>query len=131
MSEKAKADRLAEIFDLQYELNKRIGIDTCEMDESERVKWLLNYSRALSQETAELVDSVPWKWWAKYQTLDLHNVKIEIVDMLHFLVSLALVAGMTADDFHRLYVGKNALNHERQDSGYVRKSEDDNIGLDA
>ena len=36
-------DRLEEIFKMQYELNKRIGVDTANMSEDDRVKWVLNY----------------------------------------------------------------------------------------
>lgn len=92
-------DKLEEIFKMQYELNKRIGVDTAAMGDDERVKWVLNYSRALGQENAELVDSVPWKWWAKYQKFDPQNARVEVVDMLHFIVSLAQTLGMSADDF--------------------------------
>jgi len=81
------ADKLAQIFELQRALNLRIGVDTEGMGEEDRTKWILNYTRALSQELAELTDSVPWKWWAKYQKFDLQNARVEIVDMLHFLVS--------------------------------------------
>jgi len=118
-------DKLEEIFNQQYELNKRIGIDAKTLSDDERVKWVLNYSRALAQENAELVDSVPWKWWAKYQTFDAQNAKVEVVDMLHFLVSIAQVLGMTAEDFHAAYTKKNKINHNRQDSGYEKKDEND------
>ncbi|MBI5486924.1 MAG: dUTP diphosphatase [Deltaproteobacteria bacterium] len=119
-------DMLAEIFDCQKALNKRIGVDTDAMDEEQQVNWLLNYSRALSQETAEMIDSVPWKWWAKYQKYDRANVQVEIVDMLHFLVSLAQVAGLTAADVHELYMKKNRVNFQRQETGYAVKDESDN-----
>ena len=119
-------DLLEEIFDCQKALNKRIGVDTDAMDDEQQVHWLLNYSRALSQETAEMIDSVPWKWWAKYQKYDRPNVQVEIVDMLHFLVSLAQVAGLTAKDVHDLYMKKNRVNLQRQDSGYAVKDESDN-----
>ena len=109
-------DKLEEIFQMQYELNKRIGIDTAAMSDEEKVKWVLNYSRALGQENAELVDSVPWKWWAKYQKFDPQNARVEVVDMLHFLVSLAQVLGMSAQDFYDVYAKKNHINHDRQDS---------------
>lgn len=122
-------DRLEEIFKMQYELNKRIGVDTANMDDAERIKWVLNYSRALGQENAELVDSVPWKWWAKYQNFDPQNARVEVVDMLHFLVSIAQVLGMTADDFYQVYTKKNHINHNRQDSGYVKKDADDCKGI--
>lgn len=118
-------DKLDEIFQMQYELNKRIGIDSKNLTEEERIKWVLNYIRALQQETAELTDSVPWKWWAKYQKFDAQNAKVEVVDMLHFLISIAQVLGMEAKDFHDAYVKKNAINHSRQDSGYTVKDEND------
>lgn len=118
-------DKLEEIFKMQYELNRRIGVDTAAMTDDERVKWVLNYSRALGQENAELVDSVPWKWWAKYQKFDPQNARVEVVDMLHFIVSLAQTLGMSADDFYQAYAKKNHINHDRQDSGYAVKDEDD------
>jgi len=122
-------DMLREIFACQKMLNRRIGVDTDSMNEEGQVKWLLNYCRALSQEIAELTDSVPWKWWAKYQKFDRDNVRVEIVDMLHFLVSLAQVAGMDAEDVHYLYMEKNRVNFDRQDSGYTTKDESDNENL--
>jgi dimeric dUTPase (all-alpha-NTP-PPase superfamily) len=118
-------DRLRLIFRMQEELNRRIGVDTRRLTEEEQVHWVLNYCRALGQEIAELTDSVPWKWWAQYQSFDRQNARVEVVDMLHFLVSLAQVLGMSADDLCRAYVEKNKVNFERQQSGYVEKDEDD------
>ena len=122
-------DMLEEIFEGQKALNKRIGVDTDALDEKQQVHWLLNYSRALTQETAELVDSLPWKWWAKYQQYDRANVQVEIVDLLHFLVSLAQVAGLSARDVHELYMKKNQVNFRRQESGYATKDEADNADV--
>jgi dimeric dUTPase (all-alpha-NTP-PPase superfamily) len=118
-------DKLEEIFKLQEELNSRIGVKTREMDEKQQAEWLLNYSRAMQQEMAELIDSVPWKWWAKYQEFDKQNAKVEVVDMFHFLVSMAQVLGMEASDIYEAYLKKNKVNHDRQQSGYVKKDEDD------
>ena len=56
---------------------------------------------------------------------DKQNAKVEIVDLFHFLVSLAQVMGMTAQDIHEAYLLKNKVNHERQDSGYDSKDESD------
>jgi len=96
------------------------------MNESEKTKWILNYCRAMTQEIAELTDSVPWKWWAKYQTFDAQNARVEVVDLFHFLISLAQVLGMSADDVFDAYVKKNAVNFQRQESGYTVKDENDN-----
>lgn len=118
-------DKLEEIFDLQDALNKRIGVDTDSMSDEEKAKWVLNYTRAMQQEIAELIDSVPWKWWAKYQEFDEQNAKVEVVDLFHFLISIAQVLGMSADDVYQVYTKKNKVNHNRQDSGYVKKDEED------
>jgi len=119
------ADKLEEIFKLQGELNKRIGIDTLHVPEGKKPEWILNYCRALSQEIAELTDSVPWKWWAKYQTFDKQNARVEVADMFHFLISLAQVLDMSAQDVFNAYQQKHKVNVERQNSGYTVKNEND------
>lgn len=122
-------DMLQDLFDKQMALNRRIGVNPPEMNEEERVQWVLNYTRAASQELAELIDSVPWKWWAKYQSFDQQNARVEVVDLFHFLISLAQVLGMDAKDVHDLYNQKNKLNFKRQDDGYAKKDESDNRDL--
>lgn len=118
-------DKLEKIFEMQDELNKRIGVHTESLSEEEKTKWVLNYTRAMQQEMAELIDSVPWKWWAKYQEFDAQNAKVEIIDLFHFLISLAQVMGMTPEDVYQAYVKKNKVNHDRQESGYAEKDESD------
>lgn len=118
-------DKLDEIFRMQEALNSRIGVELPPASDEEKAKWVLNYTRALQQETAELIDSVPWKWWAKYQKFDEQNARVEVVDLFHFLVSLAQTLGMSAEDIYDAYVKKNKVNHERQESGYAEKDEDD------
>ena len=118
-------DMLEHIFDMQAQLNRRIGVDTTALPEDQQKVWLLNYCRAMTQEIAELTDSVPWKWWAKYQKYDRQNARVEIVDILHFLVSAAQVVGLTAKDIYAAYLEKNKVNFQRQDSGYTKKDEDD------
>jgi dimeric dUTPase (all-alpha-NTP-PPase superfamily) len=118
-------DKLENIFDLQEQLNVRIGVDMKDMNDEERAKWILNYVRAMQQELAELTDSVPWKWWANYQAFDKQNAKVEIVDLFHFLISLAQVMGMNAEEIHEAYLKKNQVNHDRQEKGYSKKDEND------
>ena len=119
------ADKLEEIFRMQETLNKRIGVETAGMSEEEKIKWTLNYLRAMQHEMAELTDSVPWKWWAKDQKLDEQNARVEVIDLFHFLISLAQVLGMSSEDVYQAYLKKNAVNHQRQDTGYVQKDEND------
>jgi dimeric dUTPase (all-alpha-NTP-PPase superfamily) len=118
-------DQLRELFRMQRALNERIGVFTDRMDEAEKTKWILNYTRAMGQEMAELTDSVPWKWWAKYQKFDEQNARVEVVDLFHFLISLAQVLGMSADDLFAAYVKKNEVNFKRQEDGYTVKNHED------
>lgn len=121
----AKPDKLEEIFRLQEQLNLRLGVDTAHMKDDQRQQWVLNYCRAMTQEIAELTDSVPWKWWAKYQKFDKQNARVEVIDLLHFLISIAQVLEMTPDDFYDAYTKKHKVNIARQDSGYHTKDEHD------
>jgi dimeric dUTPase (all-alpha-NTP-PPase superfamily) len=118
-------DQLHELFRMQKALNERIGVQMEGMSVEDKTKWLLNYCRAMSQEIAELTDSVPWKWWAKYQKFDEQNARVEVVDLFHFLISLAQVLGMSADDVFKAYIQKNKVNFQRQESGYTVKDEHD------
>ena len=118
-------DQFRELFRMQKALNERIGVRTDAMSQEDKVKWLLNYCRAMTQEIAELTDSVPWKWWAKYQNFDEQNARVEVVDLFHFLISAAQVLGMTADDVFNAYAKKNQVNFQRQESGYAAKDHAD------
>lgn len=93
-------------------------------------QWLGNYLTALEDESRELREELLWKWWSK-DYLNLQNIRVEIVDQLHFWVSLALTAGMDAEKVYDIYLQKNRVNLERQDKGYSKasKTEDDNRSI--
>ena len=134
-------DMLAEIFDIQTQLNdhtfRQSGIHgpeggtltTAGIREAVRRgelgpgglpnEWLKKYLWALSDECRELDEELLRKWWSR-DRIDIQNIRVEIVDMLHFLVSLALAADLDAEELHRLYMKKNEVNFRRQDSGYSR-----------
>lgn len=132
-------DKLDQLFELQSSLNDRIfqkralkGQDGQVLSMSRLVElagaqapapgsdtatWLSNYLKALQDESRELGEEIPWKWWSK-ESLDMDAIRVEIVDILHFWISMALVSGMDASEVHRLYLLKNQVNLDRQDKGY-------------
>lgn len=135
-------DRLAQLFEWQAELNKRIGFDSEALRNNFNPKvggeWLNNYLAAMSNELEELRDCMFWKHWCKeakegrrFEIHDLQNAKVEITDMLFFWISLALSVGINADDAFRLYQQKLGVNHTRQDKNYsmANKTEDDNKNI--
>ena len=57
---------LETIFERQIELNERINptlYKDIQNDPELKRKWFLNFEKALSQESAEAIDSLNWKWW--------------------------------------------------------------------
>ena len=130
-------DKLEQIFDKQRELN-RFTFEQNELTSFDEIpglrdlqnQWIRNYALAMSQEIAELVDSTNWKWWrTKVDLFDDQNLKVELVDILHFWVSACQVMGLSADDIFRMYMQKNAINAKRQEAGYVTKDESDNRSI--
>ena len=113
---------------MQHELNVRIlGPQADQLMKEHVTEWLLRYSRALQQEVSELVDCVPWKWWAHYQKEDIEHAKIELIDIIHFVISLAQTLGMSADDVFNTYIQKNAVNFHRQETGYTQKANEKSL----
>jgi len=118
-------DRLKKLFDEQLELNLHINPEFKKITESGDVelkrKWLNNACQAMSCEVAECLESSGYKWWKKLPEWTpevIHNLKVELVDILHFLVLGMQVLGMDDKEMWDLYMKKNQLNHQRQDKGY-------------
>ena len=90
-------------------------------------KWLVNYSKAMKEELSELDEELLWKWWSKDE-IDMQNIRVELIDVLHFLVSAMMCAGLTAEKVFDIYQQKHAVNIKRQNSDYNKKNktEDDN-----
>lgn len=73
-------DTIEELLRLQDKTNTgTIGKDW----NREKNKWGIT----IITELAEAIESSPYKWWKKGE-LDLDNIKVEIIDMLHFSMSL-------------------------------------------
>lgn len=106
-------DKLEEIFALQLQFQEKLkrerGLAEISMDQ-----WLQKQTLAMVSELAELLEEVNFKWWKNPHTLNTDNIQEELSDILHFLVSMCLEAGMTAEDLHRRYVHKNEENFRRQ-----------------
>jgi len=92
--------------------------------------WLSKYSKAMTEEIRELDEALLWKWWSKDE-VDMQNVRVELIDILHFLVSAMICAGLSADKVFDIYQQKHSVNLDRQDSGYnkANKTETDNLGI--
>ncbi|HSR63374.1 MAG TPA: dUTPase [Gammaproteobacteria bacterium] len=93
-------------------------------------RWLSNYSTAMREELNELDADLLWKWWSRDE-IDIQNIRVELIDILHFLVSAMICAGLTPERVFDVYRQKHAVNLKRQDDGYSKssKTESDNLGI--
>ena len=65
-------------------------------------------------ELAEVLEESNFKWWKNHKPINEPALKEELVDVLHFFVSLCLRSGMDADELFERYCEKNKENIDRQ-----------------
>lgn len=146
-----KMDMLEHIFSLQTELNDYVfrnnklmdaaGNDLTMASITQAVNegrllvnelpntWITRYSRAMREELQELDADLLWKWWSR-DDIDIQNIRVELIDILHFLVSAMICAGLTPAKVYDIYRQKHAVNLKRQDDGYSRATKDEKDNRD-
>lgn len=96
--------QLSVLIRMQDNLNKRtIGDDWVNGDQ--------NFLLAAGMEAAEAIDHHGWKWW-KASTPDMDQLRMELVDILHFVLSDTIRHDMTDTlyrDFPTLPANSNLL----------------------
>ena len=106
-------DKLDAIFHYQNlfdtELMQKRGLAGISMEQ-----WIQKETLAMISELGELIDEVNFKWWKNPKEVDANAVKEELVDILHFFVSMCLKAGMDAEELYLRYLQKNRENFDRQ-----------------
>ncbi|MAT52346.1 MAG: dUTP diphosphatase [Porticoccaceae bacterium] len=80
--------QIIDMLDLQDAMNTRVHPRWREQN--------FAWYRAVWVECAELMDHYGWKWWKK-QTPDMDQVKLELIDIWHFGLSLLLVENQDVD----------------------------------
>src|SRR6478736_1597650 len=85
-------EKMLEIVNAQNALNEKINKDWIKL--AQTGEW--DYQMAAVMELAEFNKSVWVPWWSKME-IDWDNGRIEIVDALHFMVSVAIADAHTDD----------------------------------
>ncbi len=88
--EESVMDYMLEMLKLQQRLNDNTNGKDWERGITKNGK-IIDWNRCIYLEVAELIDSYPWKHWKNIDASpDYENIKIEIVDIWHFVMSEAL-----------------------------------------
>ncbi len=83
-------DKILQMLLLQQKLNEATSGTGWENGLTNKGK-IIDWKRCIYLEAAELIDSYPWKHWKNIDAQpDYENIKIEIVDIWHFVMSEAL-----------------------------------------
>ncbi|MDD7551030.1 MAG: dUTPase [Eubacteriales bacterium] len=106
-------DKLDVIFSLQNALDRDIE-QRRGLEGISREEWLQKDAIAIFVELGELLCEVNYKWWKNKKPVNEDAAREELVDVLHFLISMCIRMGMTADDLYNGYVSKNKENFDRQ-----------------
>lgn len=107
-------DKLDTIFAMQRKLNEDI-VRRRGLEGISDTEWIQKQTLAMLSEMAELLDEVNFKWWKNPKPVNHDAVREELVDILHFFVSMCLRAGMDAQELYARYLAKNEENFRRQD----------------
>ena len=106
-------DKLEQIFAYQKKFDDEI-IEKRELSGITMEEWIQKETLAMISELAELLDEVNFKWWKNKKEVDVGLVRGELVDILHFFVSMCHKTGMDAELLYQLYMDKNKENFDRQ-----------------
>lgn len=125
------AGQLEEMMAMQADFNKKVGhIPYVGKGWKPNIKWLEKWLLCITQETAECMDWLPWKHWSKrsgnklvaeadlYNEAHIKDIKLELIDIQHFLLSAFIELNMDADEIYKLYCEKMQVNHDRQEGDY-------------
>lgn len=114
MCNSGKTDKLDIIFDMQSKLNSYIQSSRNLKEMSDFNTAIQKHATAMLCELTEVIEETNYKWWKNPKEIDMRKVKEELIDVLHFYISMCLDAGMTADEMLEIYLDKNKENFDRQ-----------------
>jgi len=112
-------DKLEQMFDLQSQLDENI-VKIKNLKDIPFEEWMQKDCIAMISELSELMDEVNFKWWKNPKPLDMSRIHEELVDILHFFISMCIKANLSPEELFTGYVNKNQENFDRQ-SGKSKK----------
>lgn len=113
-------DMLTHMMGLQLEFQVFLyGQHPASLDTLARISYLRDMLLALQCEGVELLDEVGWKPWASSRHVNVELARSELIDIAHFLFSLAAGLGMSPKMFYTKFLEKQTENRRRALEGYT------------
>jgi dimeric dUTPase (all-alpha-NTP-PPase superfamily) len=114
------------IFSTQKDFQESLGYNFESMSPEERTAYVKEMSIHLNQEMNEMLYELPFfKPWKDYTDMPVEKVneacnkaKLEVMDMFHFFINIAIALNVSSDTLITGYFAKNSENKKRQVNGY-------------
>lgn len=124
-NKKSNSELLKEIWDAQGKLNKVVGIDTIAIGERGVDNAILeDFLDEAVNELFECKENIMHKWWVKevkenkdnrFNIMDLAKVKLELIDVLHFITSAAHISRFSFPVFCNELYQKGNISDKKRD----------------
>lgn len=101
--DKLKIDQARDMLHLQAAMNATVN-----------VRWIeagYPFLRAVVVEVGEALEHLGWKWWKK-QDPDIEQVRLELIDILHFYLSAILVSEKGDEDSAAQFLMENSVSRD-------------------
>lgn len=110
--------KLERLLQLQRELEGKF-YDPANQSLRGKEVWTKEHIMSIVAESMELLDLINWKHWkTKTKTINREEIKKEFIDLLHFVLAIAVVWELSADEIYEAYRIKHEINLRRHEEGY-------------
>lgn len=118
-----KSMTIEDLLNAQYDLQiDSFGLDPINLRGAHRAEFVRWNVLALTDELHEAMQEIKWKPWltdgSAGEWVNRDAFVGELVDALHFLTNLFLLADATGDEISERYLAKRQVNANRQVDGY-------------
>lgn len=126
----AKPDLLTEMLAKQTELEETIykkafDLNLADLTVLDKCQFIKDCTHWVTEEMHEMTRELPYmKHWKQYPQKPeeveemMEKAKKEFIDAVHFVLNIAVLFDMSAEDIHAMYMGKNKENFNRQENNY-------------
>jgi dimeric dUTPase (all-alpha-NTP-PPase superfamily) len=81
----------------------------------------------MKEEVGEAYSSIHDSFWGG-RDVDVRNIRVELIDVLHFLFTVSMSLGMKGEDLGKTYLDKREVNVQRSRNGKKEKGDDEHVG---
>ena len=109
-------DMLNEIFEKQKDLMVRLRV--MGKAEKEQIPHIKELTLAAMVELGEMIQELKWKSWKLAGANNWEKYQMELIDVFHFVIELAILGGLNAESLYAGYIDKNEVNQDRISHSY-------------